>query len=216
MLAAAAVCPPTPLIVTQLPDLRSACDTAIAGLLATRPDTLIVVGGDGHAASYGGHATGTLRPWGLDVTAGPGEPVLPLSLTVGRCLLRDRAPDAFHSVAFDATTEECLSLGAKLAAAGERVALLVMADGSACLTSKAPGRYDDAAQPYDDLIADAVATAAPEALAALDPEEADRLWVSGRAALQVLAGAAETARLHGRLLTRAAPYGVGYIAGLWT
>ncbi|TMR11336.1 hypothetical protein ETD86_35975 [Nonomuraea turkmeniaca] len=216
MLAAAAVCPPTPLIVTQLPDLRSACDTAIAGLLATRPDTLIVVGGAGRTASYGGHTAGTLRPWGLDVTAGSGEPVLPLSLTVGRCLLRDHAPDAFHSVAFDAATGECLSLGAKLAAAGERVALLVMADGSACLSPAAPGRYDDAAQPYDDLIADAVATATHRALAALDPGEADRLWVSGRAALQVLAGAAETAGLHGGPLTRAAPYGVGYLTGLWT
>jgi hypothetical protein len=217
VLAAAAVCPQTPLIVAELPDLRSACQDAIAGLLAARPDTLIVVGGAESTAAYDGEAAGTLRPWGPDVTTGRGEPVLPLSLTVGRCLLGERAPDALQSVAFDATGEECREIGAKLAAAGERVALLVMADGSACLAPGAPGRHDAAAQPYDDLIAHAIAAADPAALARLDPAEADRLWVSGRAALQVLAGAAANgAAYDGSLLLRAAPYGVGYFAGLWT
>ncbi|MFI7706976.1 hypothetical protein [Nonomuraea sp. NPDC049480] len=216
MLAAAAVCPHTPLIVTELPDLRSACQTAIAGLLASGPDALIVVGGAESTATYGGDAAGTLRPWGMDVTAGLGEPVLPLSLTVGRRLLGDRVPDALQSVAFDATPDECRSVGVKLAEAGERVALLVMADGSACLTPRAPGRYDAAAQPYDDLIAHALAAADTAALAGLGPAEADRLWAGGRAALQVLAGAAGTGAYQGRLLMRAAPYGVGYFAGLWT
>jgi hypothetical protein len=216
VLAAAAVCPHTPLIVTELPELRTACRTAIAGLLTTDPDALIVVGGAGTTATYTGDAAGTLRPWGLDVTAGHGEPVLPLSLTVGRRLLAGRMPDALYSVAFDATAEECRSIGAKLAEAGDRVALLVMADGSACLTAKAPGRYDPAAQPYDDRITHAIAAADPQTLAALDPAEADRLWAGGRAALQVLAGAAGTGTYQGRLLTRAAPYGVGYFTGLWT
>ncbi|HEX4815824.1 MAG TPA: hypothetical protein VFV66_24020 [Nonomuraea sp.] len=230
MLAAAAVCPQTPLIVTGLPELRAACRAAIDALLTARPDVLIVLGGAESTAAYGGDAAGTLRPWGFDVTAGAGEPVLPLSLTVGRCLLSrggpdgapareqapGRAPDAFHAVAFDAAAEECRSVGEKLAEAGERVALLVLADGPACLTPRAPGRYDRAAQPYDDLLAHAIAAADAAALAALDPAEADRLWVTGRAALQALAGAAGANAYEGRLLMRAAPYGVGYFAGLWT
>ncbi|WP_223167960.1 hypothetical protein [Nonomuraea sp. SYSU D8015] len=216
MLAAAAVCPHTPLIVTALPELRAACRTAIAGLLETGPDAVVVVGGAASTAAYDGDAAGTLRPWGLDVTAGRGEPVLPLSLTVGRRLLGERAPDAFQSVAFDAAAEECRTIGVKLAEAGERMALLVMADGSACLTPKAPGRHDPAAQAYDDLIAHALAAADAAALAGLDPAEADRLWAGGRAALQVLAGAAGTGTYEGRLLMRAAPYGVGYFTGLWT
>ncbi|KAB8195712.1 hypothetical protein FH608_009350 [Nonomuraea phyllanthi] len=217
MLVAAAVCPPTPLLLLQLEDLRSACRAAVAALRETRPDALIVVGGAAATAAYDGGAAGTLRPWGIDVTSGHGErPVLPLSLTVGRWLLGDQAPDGFRAVALDATSEECRKYGEEVGATAERVALLVMADGSACLSSRAPGKHDEAAKPYNDLIARAIAGADPATLAALDPERADRLWVSGRAALQVLAGAAGTRGLSGRLLMEAAPYGVGYFAGLWT
>ncbi|MEV4574650.1 hypothetical protein AB0K16_15475 [Nonomuraea jabiensis] len=216
MLVAAAVCPPTPLITLQLDDLRSACHTAIAALHDAGPDALIVVGGAETAAAYGGQAAGTLRPWGIDVTAGRADPVLPLSLTVGRWLLGDRAPDGLQSVALDAPSAECLQLGEKLGKIAQKVALLVMADGSACLSPRAPGKYDEAAGPYNHLIANAVARADPDALAALDPARADRLWVGGRAALQVLAGAAGTQGYEGRLLMETAPYGVGYFAGLWT
>ncbi|MEV0232411.1 hypothetical protein [Nonomuraea sp. NPDC050786] len=216
MLVAAAVCPPTPLLVLQLDDLRAACHAAIAALREARPDVLMVVGGAESTSTYGGQAAGTLRPWGIDVTVGQGEPVLPLSLTVGRRLLGDQAPGDFRSVALDATSEECRKFGEKIGEIAERVALLVMADGSACLSPRAPGKYDEAAKPYNDLIAHAIAHADTGALAALDPAEADRLWVSGRAALQVLAGAAGGREYEGRLLMETAPYGVGYFAGLWT
>ncbi|GGT13385.1 hypothetical protein ACFFV7_24780 [Nonomuraea spiralis] len=214
MLVAAAVCPQTPLIVPRLPELRAACLTAVAALRDARPDLLVVVGGAETTRAYDGAAAGSLRPWGFDVTVGEGPPVLPLSLTVGRLLL-DGEPVPARSVAHDATPAECRAIGAELAAAG-RVALLVMADGSACLTPRAPGRYDEAAGPYNALVAGAVGQADAAALAALDPREADRLWVTGRAALQVLAGAAEGTALTGRLLMEAAPYGVGYFAGVWT
>ncbi|NRQ34280.1 hypothetical protein HII36_20835 [Nonomuraea sp. NN258] len=214
MLVAAAVCPQTPLIVSQLPDLRSACHTAIAALRAARPDTLIVVGPAESTAAYDARAAGTLRPWGLDDTIGEGEPVLPLSLTVGRLLLQGDAPG--QAIAHDTPPAGCLALGAELAARGDRVALLVMADGSACLSSRAPGKYDDDAKPVNDLIATAVAEADQAALAGLDPERADRLWVSGRPALQVLAGAAGPAAFTGRLLAQSEPYGVGYFAGIWS
>ncbi|MFI7462555.1 hypothetical protein [Nonomuraea sp. NPDC049646] len=219
MLVAAAVCPQTPLIVTGLPELRAACRTAVAALRAARPDVLVAVGGAETTRSYDGAAAGTLRPWGFEVTVGEGRPVLPLSLTVGRLLLNDADADAevpAQAVAFDAAPDECRAIGAGLAALGRRVALLVMADGSACLTPRAPGRYDEAAGPYNDLIAAAVGTADAAALAALDPVEADRLWVTGRAALQVLAGAAEGAPLTGTPLMQSSPYGVGYFTGVWS
>ncbi|MFI7614043.1 hypothetical protein E1286_40925 [Nonomuraea terrae] len=215
MLVAAAVCPPTPLVVLGMPDLRSACLAAIAAVGEARPDALIVVGGAESSQAYDGAAAGSLRAWGVDRTAGRGEPVLPLSLTVGRLLLDGHAPDRLRSVAFDAPSEDCRKLGEELAAAADRVALVVMADGSACLSPGAPGRYDDAAGPFNARIAAALAAGDPAPLAALDPEEADRLWVSGRAALQVLAGAAGASAYDGRLLMQSAPYGVGYFAALW-
>ncbi|MGW3344774.1 hypothetical protein ACWDA3_15785 [Nonomuraea rubra] len=215
MLVAAAVCPSTPLVVLGMPELRSACHAAIAALREARPDTLVVVGGAEVTRAYEAGAAGTLRPWGVDRTAGAGEPVLPLSLTVARLLLGDQEPQGCQSVAFGATAADCLALGEELGGRGGRVALLVMADGSACLSPRAPGRYDEAAGPYNELIAKAVATGDPATLAALDPGEADRLWVSGRASLQVLAGAAGARAYRGRLLAASAPYGVGYLAGTW-
>ncbi|GGO66086.1 class III extradiol dioxygenase subunit B-like domain-containing protein [Nonomuraea cavernae] len=222
MLAAAAVCPHPPLIVPELAgaaapeldELRSACHAAITGLLAADPDLLVVVGGADTTSRYDGGAAGTLRPWGADVTVGHGDPVLPLSLTIGRWLLEDHDVAAFQAVAFDAAPGDCLALGADLVRDG-RVALLVMADGSARLTEKAPGHHDPAAQPYNEVIARAIADADVSALAHLDPAKADRLWVAGRAALQVLAGAAGPGDVKGQLLADLAPYGVGYFVGLW-
>ncbi|SDJ36062.1 hypothetical protein SAMN05421874_101559 [Nonomuraea maritima] len=216
MLVAAAVCPPTPLVVFRMPDLRSTARTAIAALTAARPDVLIVVGGAESTEAYDGAAAGTLSPWGVHLTAGRGEPVLPLSLTVGRLLLEDSAPDRLRSVAFDASADDCGKLGEELGATAARVALLVMADGSACLGTRAPGRYDDAAAPFNAGLGTAIAAGDPAPLAALDPALADRLWVSGRAALQVLAGAAGDRTYEGRLLAETAPYGVGYFVGTWT
>lgn len=222
MLVAAAVCPHPPLIVPELagaaaPELdglRAACAAALAAVRAAGPDLLLVVGGADGTREYAGESAGSLRPWGVDITAGTGEPVLPLSLTIGRWLLGD-APDGFQSVAFDAATSDCLALGERLVA-GRRTALLVMADGSACLTEKAPGYLDPAARPYQDGIVEALAKADPAALAALDRAEAAGLWVAGRAALQVLAGAAAGRRMRPDLLSDSAPYGVGYFVATWT
>lgn len=228
MLVAAAVCPHPPLIVPELAgaaageldDLRAACATAVGSLLAVEHDLLVVVGGADTTREHGPRSTGSLHPWGVDVrVGGQGEPVLPLSLTIGNWLLdRAQARGAaalFQAVAFEADPAACLALGAELVA-GRRVAMLVMADGSACLTEKAPGYLDPAARPYNDLIAGALAGADAGVLAGLDPVLGARLWVAGRAALQVLAGAAGADRFEGRLLSDTAPYGVGYFAASWT
>ncbi|MBX6383258.1 MAG: class III extradiol dioxygenase subunit B-like domain-containing protein [Microbispora sp.] len=239
MLVAAAVCPHPPLLVPEvagaaapeLDDLRAACAAAIGSLLDARPDVLIVTGGAQTAASFPGAAAGTLRPWGPDVRVGTGDPVLPLSLTIGRWLL-DRARGAdhgagdtahegaavrFEAVAFDAPPAECAALGHRLAEAARRVALLVMGDGSARRTEKAPGYVHPRAVPYDEALAAALASGDTGHLLGLDPGEARELWAAGRAAFQVLAGAArETPPADARLLYDGAPYGVGYFVARWT
>ena len=155
---------------------------------------------------FGQHEIGAVSDEdGAASGTGPGEAsgaeVLPLSLTIGRWLLRDvleglpdGVPVGFQAVADDASPEECLRLGRELAGpADRRVALLVMGDGSACLNEKAPGYLDPRAEPYDAAVAEALRTADASALAALDPALSRELWVAGRAAWQVLAGAAGTA-----------------------
>jgi hypothetical protein len=222
VLIAAAVCPHPPLLVPELagaaaPELdglRAACAAAVAAVRAAGAEALVVVGAGERTREYGASAAGSLHPWGVDVRTGDGEPVLPLSLTVGRWLL-GAAPDRFQAIAQDAPAAECLALGERLAA-GRRTALLVMADGSAKLSEKAPGYLDPAAPPYQERWSKALAEADAAALAALDPAEAEALWAGGRAALQVLAGAAGGAALAGRPLAELAPYGVGYSVAVWT
>ncbi|WP_433217915.1 hypothetical protein [Microtetraspora malaysiensis] len=160
---------------------------------------------------------------------GPGRPRPPLSLTVGRWLL-DRADlpgpgpaVRFEAVAIDAPPDECAALGAKIARAGDRVAVLAMGDGSARLTEKSPGYLHPAAAPYDEMLADALGNARVDRLAVLDPAEAADLWVAGRAVFQALAAAAgardesiAAGGLRGELLYQDAPYGVGYLVARWS
>jgi hypothetical protein len=126
------------------------------------------------------------------------------------------APLHACAVPGDVPAPKALGLGRGLAGLADRVGLLVMGDGSACRTVKAPGYLDNRAEPYDAAVAAALAAADTAALAGLDGELSAVLQVSGRAPWQVLAGAAEDAGLAGELLYDEAPYGVGYFVATWT
>jgi hypothetical protein len=136
---------------------------------------------------------------------------LPLSLLIGRWL----APHAgeYVAIAADAEPEECAKLGAELVER-DRVGLLIMGDGSARRTEKAPGYLDERALPFDLEVARALETADAAALLALDPARAEELMAAGRAAWQVLAGARQH-EIQGELLYHDAPYGVGYLVASW-
>lgn len=236
MLVAAALCPCPPLLVPEvaagaapeLDGLRAACLDAIGVLAAARPDRLVVVG-PADRAGQGPHpqgAPGSFRGFGvdLDVSLGAAEETpereLPSSLAVGAWLLSradwDDAPVEGLGVAQPLPLERCLPLGRELAASAPRVALLVMGDGSACRTVKAPGYFDERAEGFDAAAARALGTADLPALHALDATLAADLQASGRACWQVLTGAAEDADLTGRLLRDEAPYGVGYFVATWS
>jgi hypothetical protein len=220
VLISAAVCPHPPLLVPEvacgaapeLDDLRAACAEAVRRLAAG--DLVVVVGSGPRTRDFGREAAGTLRPYGADVTVGPGEPVLPLSLTIGRWLLGERQA-VYRSVAENAPPEECRRLGARLAGLAGRVALLVMGDGTACRTQRAPGYLDTRAEGFDAGVARALAGADAGALTRLDAGLAADLRAAGRAPWQVLAGAARDDRFSAELLADAAPYGVGYLVASW-
>jgi hypothetical protein len=235
MLVAAAVCPCPPLLVPEVasgaaPELaaaRTACADAIGVLAAARPDLLVVVGpADQHGRGpHPAGATGSFHGFGVDlaVRLGQGEAqerTLPSSLAVGAWLLdRVRWPDApveGFGVGEPLAPERCVTLGREIAARAERVALLVMGDGSACRTLKAPGYLDERAADFDREAARALGTADVDALKALDESLAYELKAAGRAPWQVLAGAADGAGLTGQLLYDQAPYGVGYLVASWS
>ncbi|MER6783858.1 class III extradiol dioxygenase subunit B-like domain-containing protein [Streptomyces sp. NPDC000658] len=145
---------------------------------------------------------------------------LPPSLAVGAWLLEragwSAAPVEGLGVGEPLEAERCTEVGREIGASSARVALLVMGDASACRTLKAPGYLDERAAPFDAEVARALGTADVAALRALDAELAYDLKACGRAAWQVLAGAAEGAGLSGALLYEDAPYGVGYVVATWS
>lgn len=218
---------------------RAACDDALGALAAARPDRLVVVG-PAEPPARGTHpqgARGSFRGYGveLEVSLGKGEPPagahpLPSSLAVGAWLLTRNdwttAPVEGLGVGEPLSRERCQETGRQLARTAERVALLVMGDGTDCRTVKAPGYFDERATAFDAEAARALGNADAAGLLALDEELAYELNASGRACWQVLAGATEGAGidggggdgsgLRGRLLYDEAPYGVGYCVASWT
>ncbi len=227
---AVVVLPHPPLLVPELAgsaaaetaDLRAACLEAVRRLAAVTT-TWIAVGADpAGRRTAGPDARGTFAGFGADVVVGldpgataPVDPDLPLPLLVagwaagpvgarvrGELVPPDLAPDG------------CAALGRALA--GEGAGLLVLGDGAATHTDRAPGHLDERAGPFDAAVARALATADTAALAALDPDLAAQLWAAGRAPWQVLAGATTGAAWRAELLHSSAPYGVGYHVAVWT
>lgn len=204
MISAVASCAGPPLLlpgitgrpVVEVEQLRAACLAAIAELLASGPDQVLVVGG---------------------TSATELEPANPLSVRVGRLLLSQAAatvPIEQLVVAETTSTLDCLEAGRACAPSG-RVGLLVVADGSARRSVKAPGYFDERAAAFDASIETALADGEPAGLAALDPALAADLLVAGRAAWQLLAGATEGRRFAGRLHYSDDPFGVWYPVASW-
>ncbi|MET9933159.1 hypothetical protein, partial [Streptomyces sp. NPDC006324] len=199
MLVAAAVCPCPPLLVPEVatgaaPELdavRAACADAVGLLAAARPDRLYVVGpaADGAGGVFPTGATGSFAGFGVDLSVrlgdGPaGDRPLPVPLAVGAWLL-DRArwagaPVEGLGVGERTPAEACADTGRGLAASADRVALLVMGDGSACRTVKAPGYLDERAAGFDAEAVRALGAADASALLALDARLAHELKASGR------------------------------------
>jgi hypothetical protein len=231
VITGAALCPAPPLLARELtgqalalPELRDACQTAVARLLAGRPDVVAVVGG-----VAGGDGTGRWDPRGALEPAvyAPalrlagrlaGVAALPLILGIGARLLDEagyRGPRLLQGVAASASPKDCQLIGADLAAAADRVALLAMGEGSARRSVSAPGYLDERAAPYDEAVERAVRDGDLAALADLDPGLSAELMATGRPAWQALVGAVSLGTrpdaLRAEILYFDAPLGVGYL-----
>jgi hypothetical protein len=229
VLSMIAVVPEPPLLVPELAtgataetaQLRSAA-MAAAGELAAVSAEWTVVGADaGGRRSVGPNTRGSFIGFGVDLVvamapdaAGDIDPALPLPLLVAGWLAAGRGV-ALHGelVAPDMPAAECVALGAELAGAGRP--LLIVGDGSAKHSERAPGHLDERAPGFDDQVAAALAAGDPEALAALDAELAAELWATGRAPWHVLAGAAGGPGWRSELRYTGAPFGVGYHVAVW-
>jgi hypothetical protein len=232
-LVAAAVCPHPPLLVPEVGlgvevAARDEALAAVSELLRSEPDLVVVVGDGPARARYDELDSGSFAGFGVDLVVPLGRlptdrpadsaATLPLALTVGAWLLhRSGWTGERRAVAVpaDESAQSAATLGAELASGPGRVALLCMGDGSARRSEKAPGWFDDRAEPFDRSVAAALGSADRDALLELDAALAIELMAAGRASWQVLAGASAGGTWRARLRYADAPFGVGYVVASW-
>ena len=225
MIVAIAFCPHPPALFPQLgggaagdvEELRTACDAAVRRLCGSGAAAFVVLGAEGPPVRLADFAPGV-----------PDLPVLPtprpLSLLVGEWLL-DRAGAgcepavrSYVGVAPDGALPRDADplLSGQAAGKPSPTALLVMGDASARRSPRAPGYYDERAEPFDAGVRAALAGADLSALAALDVELAGELLAAGvgpwRAAARI---AASGAPWRAQLLFADGRFGVQYVVAVW-
>ncbi|MFC7491032.1 MULTISPECIES: hypothetical protein [unclassified Knoellia] len=179
MITDVVIVPGAPLLLPEyqgrtaaLPDLLGSCVDVVRGAVASAHHVVVV-----HATDREPRST---------------KPAIGLRVADRLLAATHENFDVEHvGVSWDATREECVSLGQALDFASATT-LLVVADGSACRTEKAPGHLDPRAAALDDTIVDAIRGSAEgglERLLELDAALCAELLVAGRAPLQVLAAA---------------------------
>jgi len=228
MIIAVAVCPSPPLLIPELTgaqqvasELRNACLSAVAELTGALPDLIAVVGAAERTKTWNGAATLDLAAYApkaqrIAASDAPdrGPASLPSALGVGTWLLGQagwQASRVLQSVAHDEPPLRCADIGARLAALPGRVAMLVMADGSARRGLKAPGYFDERSAGFDAETEHAVRTGELGALLSADPALARDLMATGRPAWQVLAGALGGRKVSSEVRYRDDPFGVAYL-----
>ena len=189
-------------------------------------DEVVVIGSADQTAWFVEGSVGTLSSFGirLDVTLGRGEPAsfasLPLSLTIGAWLLSRQefaGGVSAVSIATDYPLSTCIEMGEQIAReTSPKTALLVMGDGTARRSEKAPGYIDSRADDFDQTIATALREGSPSQLLELSDELATELMAAGRSAWQVAAAAMGTdSTWSSALIDRDDPYGVMYFVAQW-
>jgi hypothetical protein len=202
-----------------LPELLHAAATAARWLIAYRPEVIAVVGPADRTAAWPipGHLDlaayapplAARNQHGASVTG----PSLPPALGLGARLLDQAGYSGrrlLHSVSPEDQPTSCQELGLALADLSDRTGLLVMADGSACRSPRAPGHLDNRAAGFDAAIEDAIRSGDLTALQALDQHLARELLATARPTWQVLAAAMPNPS-PGRILYADAPLGVYYL-----
>jgi hypothetical protein len=175
--------------IDPVPELRAACAAALGKLLAHGPERIVVV-----AAPVSE----------LNRTRGVTEP---LGHRIARHLLGTTPIEEQVALPYTAA--------ALLEQASDPTTLVVMADGSACRSEKAPGHLNPDAIPFDDAIERALRDGDVETLATIDPDQAHELWCEGAPGFHVLAEVARGRRVSTDVSYADAPYGVAWWVARW-
>ena len=226
MIVGAVFIPSPPLLLADvdveglLDDVRAASIELLSELL---PDAqqIIAIGSADETVWFDEGGIGTSRGLGgrADYAIGSGTAVLPLPLTIAAFVLQAAGADqATVALSVGRTTSHAdrglLAKGLIERSADVATVLLVVGDGSATRTEKAPGYIQPDALNFDSVVSAALAAADFQTLAEIPQEQADRLWCQGLPAWQVAALACQHLK-QGELILETAPFGVNYLVASW-
>jgi hypothetical protein len=225
VIVAAAVCPWPPVLAAALtgPDpaidrLRHACAQAIRRLVRAQPELITVIGPARRTRTWDPDSRLDLSVFAPALSRS-GDPGLPPSLGLGGLLLDQaghvgRSRRILQAVAEDEPPTVCADLGAAIGRSAMRTGLLVMGDGSARRSVRAPGHLDPRAATFDAETEHAFREGDFDALLAISPGLARELMATGRPAWQVLAGALRGTKVTSDVLYSDDPFGVAYLVAV--
>lgn len=210
-ISAVAFCPHPPLLrpgiatgsEIETQSLRLACNTAVDRLIDASSSQLLVLGADGPLVDWQGFDPGLIDP---------DRHAMPLSLLVGAWLLSGRSLASAPMYLAVNRDGEPVTPWPDLP---ESTGVLVMGDGTARRSLKAPGYFDERAEPFDATFVKALADGSPESLAAIDLELAHQLLAAGAPAWKAAAKLLGDCTWHAEVLYANAPYGVMYTVASW-
>ncbi|CAB4890565.1 MAG: hypothetical protein F2923_05630 [Actinobacteria bacterium] len=181
---------------------------------------VIVIGSGERTHWFNQGGIGSTRGFGglFDYSLGSGSERLPQVLTIAAAVLAGAnwtGSVVGLEVAPDSNTQQREVLGREVAAKAAELNTLVVVvgDGSATRTEKAPGYVQPDAASFDEAMARAINEADTHAILDVDQEQADRLWCRGIPAWQVVAHAVDP--MEGALILESAPFGVNYLVASW-
>lgn len=234
MIVAAALVPQAPLMLPGLTgrgdpvsEMRSVATDVVDELVHAHPDEIVLLASGGRTCELPVSDELGLHRWGVGAGTGRRDgrqaagTEVPLPFAVGTLLLDSagyRGLRRWQQVGWDDAGKAALSVGSGLAPAPARLGLLVLGDGTARRTVKAPGHLDERAAGFDAAMIEALRTD-PRRLVDADPARASELLVTGLPAWQALAGAltgsehAEARHRHVQVRWSGDPFGVLYLVG---
>ena len=226
-IVSAALVPAAPLLVPGLnghtmpaPEVRAAALEAIQRMIDAGVDEVIVLAEadrDGlfdSTAPWGLHRIGgmhTLSEPGAGVTF---DQLLTVSLAIGASVLRDAGwtgTTSFYALERTMSADAAAEVGRGLEATRRSVGLLLLGNGSACCTEKAPGSFHPQAETFNATLLTVIRQGDRAAMMELSAHDTADQLSDVRVPLQVFAGATSGHRFLGSITFADDFAGVYYI-----
>jgi hypothetical protein len=215
--------PAAPLLVPEVAggsaavdeSLRAASLRAVSRAVVDRPDRVVVVGRVSAPGEWGRESRADFSGFGVSAVPAATGSSLPWQLSVGAWLLDAAGWDGDRR--YVGVGDGVPAPGAAGQMDSRSSSVIVVGDGSACRSERAPGGLDPRAQDLDSTIADLLERGDVAGLGGVDPRLAEDLMCGSVPAWSWLVAALDGETVSAaELLVDDAPYGVGYFVALWS